>query len=56
VRGRGVAEPAASLTAQASIAVFRIAFDRWVNDTGQQDLPRVIRESLDEPKAVTAGR
>ena len=56
LRGRGVAEPAASLTAEAAIAVFRIAFERWIDETDQQDLPRVIRESLDELKAVTAGQ
>jgi AcrR family transcriptional regulator len=56
LRRRGVPEPAASLTAEAGIAVFRIAFERWVSGTDQHDLPRVIRESLDELKAVTAGR
>jgi AcrR family transcriptional regulator len=56
LRRRGVTEPAASLTAEAALAVFRIAFDRWINDPGQQDLPRHIRESLDALKAVTAGQ
>jgi AcrR family transcriptional regulator len=56
LRRRGVPEPAASLTAEAGIAVFRIAFERWVSGTDRHDLPRVIRESLDELKAVTAGR
>jgi hypothetical protein len=56
LRRRGVTEPAASLTAQASIAVFRTAFERWVNETQQRDLPQVIRESLDTLKAVTAGQ
>jgi hypothetical protein len=57
LRGRGVSEPAASLTAEAAIAVFRIAFERWINETDQQqDLSRVIRELLDELKAVTAGQ
>jgi AcrR family transcriptional regulator len=55
LRRRGVTEPAASLTAEAAIAVFRIAFDRWINETDQQDLPRLIRESLDALRAVTAG-
>ena len=32
LRRRGVAEPAASLTAQAGIAVFRVAFERWVDE------------------------
>jgi AcrR family transcriptional regulator len=56
LRGRGVTDPAASLTAEAGIAVFKIAFERWINETGQPDLPRLIRESLDELKAVTAGK
>ena len=56
LRRRGVEDPAASLTAEAGIAVFKIAFERWVNEADQQDLPHVIRESLDELKAVIAGR
>ena len=55
LRQRGVTEPAASLTAEAGIAVFKIAFERWVDESNQQDLPHLIRESLDELKAVTAG-
>jgi AcrR family transcriptional regulator len=55
LRRRGVEDPAASLTAEAGIAVFRVAFERWINETNQRDLPRIIRESLDELKAVTAG-
>jgi AcrR family transcriptional regulator len=55
LRRRGVTEPAASLTAEAGIAVFRIAFERWVNEAEQQDLPQLIRESLNELRAVTAG-
>ena len=55
LRRRGVTEPAASLTAEAGIAIFRIAFERWVNGTNQQDLSRHIRESLHELKAVTTG-
>jgi AcrR family transcriptional regulator len=56
LRQRGVSNLAASLTAEAGIAVFKIAFERWISETSQQDLPHVIRESLDELKAVTAGR
>jgi AcrR family transcriptional regulator len=55
LRQRGVGDPTASLTAEAGLAVFKIAFERWVNGTGQPDLPKVIRESLDELRAVTAG-
>jgi AcrR family transcriptional regulator len=56
LRRRGVADPAASLAAEAGIAVFRIAFERWISDLSRADLPQLIRESLDELKAVTAGK
>ncbi len=53
---RGVGEPTASLAAEAAITVFRIAFERWINDTSGRDLPLLIRESFDELNTVTAGR
>jgi AcrR family transcriptional regulator len=56
LRRRGVADPAASLAAEAGIAVLRIAFERWINETSQRDLPRLIRELFDQLKAVTAGK
>ena len=55
LRQRGVAEPAASLAAEAGIAVFRVAFERWIGETSQADLPQLIRDSLGDLKAVTAG-
>jgi AcrR family transcriptional regulator len=56
LRGRGVEDPAASLAAEAAIAVFRIAFERWASKTKTPDLPRLIRDSLNELRAVTAGK
>ena len=56
LRRRGVSEPAASLTAEAGIAVFKIAFGLWVDGDSGPDLPGLIDESLDELKAVTAGK
>jgi AcrR family transcriptional regulator len=56
LRQRGVTGPAASLAAEAGIAVFKIAFERWVGGTSQPDLPHLIRESFDDLKAVTAGK
>ena len=53
---RGVGETAARLTAEVAIAVFKIAFERWITETGKRDLPELIRKSLDELKAVTAGK
>jgi hypothetical protein len=55
LRQRGVTDPAASLAAEAGIAVFKIAFERWINETNQEDFRQLVRESLDELKAVTAG-
>ena len=55
LRRRGVTDPAASLTAEAGIAVFKIAFERWVSEAGEADLPQLIRASLDDLRAVTAG-
>jgi AcrR family transcriptional regulator len=54
LRQRGVREPAASLSAEAGIAVFRVAFDRWITDIKRRDLSRVIRESIAQLRAVTA--
>jgi AcrR family transcriptional regulator len=56
LRRRGVGDPAASLTAEAGIAVFKIAFERWVAEPDGPDLTRVLRAALDELKAVTAGK
>jgi AcrR family transcriptional regulator len=54
LRERGVAEPAASLTAEAGVAVFRIGFERWVGDPDGRPMPEHLRESLDQLRAVTA--
>jgi AcrR family transcriptional regulator len=54
LRRRGVKDPAAGLTAEASIAVFKIAFEQWTNGSNQRDFSELIRESLDELRAVTA--
>jgi AcrR family transcriptional regulator len=56
LRDRGVAEPAASLAAEAGVAVFKVAFARWVSDPGQPDLPGIIRESMAELSDVLAVR
>jgi len=55
LRRRGVADPTASLTGEIAIAVFRVAFERWVGEAGDKDFRRVIRETLDGLGAATAG-
>lgn len=53
LRGRGVAEPSASLAAEVAIAVFRIAFECWVDESNQRALPELIHESLDKLHVLT---
>lgn len=55
LRGRGVEDPAAALAAEAGMAVFRVAFDRWVNDPEGRPLAQFVRESMDELRLVTGG-
>ena len=56
LRDRGVEEPTASLTAELAVAVFRIAFERWVADGNERDLQELIGDSLDELTALAASR
>lgn len=51
---RGVGEPTAKLTAETGIAVFKVAFNRWISATKNSDLAVVVGESLDELRALTA--
>jgi AcrR family transcriptional regulator len=56
LRRRGLSDPAASLTAEMGTAVFKVAFERWVGEGNDRDLPQLIRESLDELPVLTAPR
>jgi AcrR family transcriptional regulator len=54
LRRRGLDQPAASLTAEIAMAIFRTAFERWIDDANQRDFPQLIRDSLDELKVLTS--
>jgi AcrR family transcriptional regulator len=56
LRQRGVTEPAASLTAEAGVAVFRISFERWVGGDAELDLLELIRESFEELRLLSISR
>ena len=56
LRDRGIPEPAASLAAETGVAVFKIAFARWISEPGQPDLPGIIRESMTELSGMLTGR
>lgn len=43
----GVTNPAAMFSAEAGTLAFRIAFATWINATGQEDWPRLFRQTLD---------
>jgi AcrR family transcriptional regulator len=49
---RGVGDPEASLAAEVAIAVFKVGFERWVDETNERALPQLVRESLDDLRAV----
>lgn len=55
LRERGVASSIASLAADAGIAVFRSAFQRWLDDAKKRDIGYHVREALRELKTVAAG-
>jgi AcrR family transcriptional regulator len=53
LRRGGVPDPTAGLAAEAGIAVFRVAFERWTAQAGDLPLAQVIRESSAALHAVT---
>jgi AcrR family transcriptional regulator len=54
LRARGVEDSAASLTAEIAVAVFRIAFERWVGANNARDLPELMHETLGELETLAA--
>jgi AcrR family transcriptional regulator len=55
LRRRGVQDPAAGLTAEAGVAVFRVAFEHWVRDGSDRDFARFVHEGIAELRTVAAG-
>ncbi|OLL72922.1 Transcriptional regulator, TetR family [Pseudonocardia sp. Ae168_Ps1] len=55
LRDRGVAEPAATVAAEAAEAVFRTAFERWVEAPAEQDLVDEVRTVSAALRGVLAG-
>jgi AcrR family transcriptional regulator len=52
---RGVSVNAAILAAQAGVTVFHVAFARWVAQNDPAAFRRLMEESLEELRSVTAG-
>jgi AcrR family transcriptional regulator len=56
LRRRGVSDPAASLAAEAGMAIFRIAFGAWTADAGELSLSEHIRASAEALRVVVCGQ
>ncbi|QUQ64211.1 TetR/AcrR family transcriptional regulator [Kutzneria sp. CA-103260] len=54
LRRRGVGDTEASLAAEAGAAVYRVAFQRWVDAAGDLDLRDAIRQSFTQLRTLTA--
>lgn len=54
LRDRGVPENRAALAAETGVAVFRIAFERWVADADGRDLPGQIGAAFEELRSLNA--
>lgn len=53
LRRRGVSDLEARLAAETGVAVYRVAFEQWVNATEDRDLRDVIRTSLAQLRTLT---
>jgi AcrR family transcriptional regulator len=52
LRERGVAEPGATLAAEAGMAILRVAFEEWTSGPPGQDLHALLSHGLDELRSV----
>ncbi|MBO0819425.1 MAG: TetR family transcriptional regulator [Nocardiopsaceae bacterium] len=52
LRERGVGDPGAGLAAEAGVAIFKVAFERWIADSGPRPLAEFIREAADAMRDV----
>jgi AcrR family transcriptional regulator len=54
LRVRGVKDPAATLAAEAGIAVLRVAFEEWAGGPAGKDLGTLLDQGMAELRAVAA--
>src|ERR1700757_1978736 len=55
LRRRGLQDPAAELTAEAGVAVFRVAFEHWIRDESDREFAHFVNHGLAELRTVAAG-
>jgi AcrR family transcriptional regulator len=54
LRERGVSDPEAGLAAETGIAIFRVAFERWIHDPDERELADVMREATARLESLVA--
>jgi hypothetical protein len=54
LRERGAPSAGAGLLAEVALAVFRAAFERWVEAGEQEDLAALVRDALGELRLAVA--
>ncbi|MET7701054.1 helix-turn-helix domain-containing protein [Streptomyces sp. NPDC005485] len=54
LRRRGIGDAEASLASETGLAVFRVAFQRWVDATEDLDLRDAMRQSFAQLRSLTA--
>lgn len=54
LRRRGAGDMTANLSAEMGIAIFRIGFERWIDETNERTFVQIVRDSLDELKTVVS--
>ncbi len=55
LEGRGVDGASATLSGEMAVAVFKIAFERWIAPPCDRGLADVMADTLDELRAVASG-
>jgi AcrR family transcriptional regulator len=53
LRKRGVEDPAAGLTAEIAVVIFRTAYERWLGEDNENGLADLIRDSIDQLESIT---
>jgi len=54
LKERGYDDHDADLAAEAGLAVYRVAFDRWIGGPGNADLRELVHESLERLRVLAA--
>jgi AcrR family transcriptional regulator len=55
LRARGVTDPAATLSAEAGLAVFKVAFERWIAKSEKRSFGALFADSMAALKAAATG-